>query len=411
VPVRFYLPWFQIADEKASSELTVHQLLYQTSGFSEIDGNKINLDSNMADDALSASMKRLTSTELINTPGSAFEYSNINYGLLGAIVESVSGQTFETYIQQNIFSPLNMKHSYTSLSDADAGGATRGYYPFFGVPVIYDTFMPYSRAVTPWAGLFSSAEDMAHYLIANLNEGQYQDNVILSREGIRELHTPGIEINKWSGYAMGWMVDPDFDLATQDQANRLSNYTIPVVVSHEGSWAGFRTLAFMVPEQKIGVVLLMNTNDQAVESAFGSVGWDVASIYLGNQPSYYPPREDFIRQNSLWVLIGANVLLLASFIWFVRKLQSWRQSPMAGKSRWKMIFGYVVIPLVVDISLAWFLLAKQLPDAKSTVLFVLRMFPDIGLLIILTLLFTLVWGTVRTLFMLQTIFRKASHTH
>jgi len=234
-PVQLYLPWFQVADEEAAAEITVHELLYQTSGFSEIDGERINLDSSMADDALSASMKRLTSTELIGTPGSTFEYSNINYGLLGAIVESVSGKSFEAYIQQNIFDPLDMNHSYTSLSAATAGGESSGYYPFFGVPMVYDKFMPYSRAFTPWAGLFSSAEDMAHYLIANLNDGHYQDNVILSSAGIRHLHNPGIEIDKWSGYAMGWFVDPNFDLASRNQTKRLSSFTIPVVVSHEGS--------------------------------------------------------------------------------------------------------------------------------------------------------------------------------
>ena len=73
-----------------------------------------------------------------------------------------------------------------------------------------------------------------------------------------------------------------------------------------------------------------------------------------------------------------------------------------------MIFGYVLLPLAIDILLAWFLLAIQLPDARATVLVVLRMAPDLGLLVILTLLFTLGWGAVRTLLMLQIIFRKAS---
>jgi hypothetical protein len=72
-----------------------------------------------------------------------------------------------------------------------------------------------------------------------------------------------------------------------------------------------------------------------------------------------------------------------------------------------MIFGYVLLPLAVDIFLAWFLLAVQLPQAKSTVLVVLRMAPDLGLLVALTLLLTLGWGTLRTLLVLQSIFRRA----
>ena len=72
-----------------------------------------------------------------------------------------------------------------------------------------------------------------------------------------------------------------------------------------------------------------------------------------------------------------------------------------------MITGYVVIPLVVDVFLVWFLLAKQLPDAKTTPLLLVREAPDLGLLLILILLFTLGWGTLRTLLMLQILFRKS----
>jgi hypothetical protein len=72
-----------------------------------------------------------------------------------------------------------------------------------------------------------------------------------------------------------------------------------------------------------------------------------------------------------------------------------------------MIAVYVVMPLAIDVLLAWFLLAKQLPEASSTVPFLLRMTPDLGLLVLLTLLFTLGWGSLRTLFMLQILFQKA----
>jgi hypothetical protein len=57
--------------------------------------------------------------------------------------------------------------------------------------------------------------------------------------------------------------------------------------------------------------------------------------------------------------------------------------------------------------LAWFLLAKEIPQAKSTVMGTLRGAPDIGLLIVLVLLFTIGWGTIRTLLMLRAILGKA----
>src|SRR5215216_91279 len=184
-PIQKYLPWFQIADEKAASEITVRHLLYHTAGFSETDGNKMNQCSSKTDNVLVSCMKQLGNTKLLSIPRETFEYSNINYGLLGAVVEAVSGESFETYIKDHIFVPLEMNHSYTSLSKAD--GAATGYYPFFGVLIPYNKLMPYSHAVTPWAGIFSSAEDLAHYLIAHLNEGHFKDKIILSPEGITVL--------------------------------------------------------------------------------------------------------------------------------------------------------------------------------------------------------------------------------
>jgi CubicO group peptidase (beta-lactamase class C family) len=299
-----------------------------------------------------------------------------------------------------------MKHTYASLSEARSNGASSGYYPFLGMPIVFDNFMPYSRAVTPWAGIFSSAEDMAHYMIAHLNQGKYGDKAVVSAGGMTELHRPGIQIDKWSGYGMGWWVGVDFDIASQNKNPELISYTAPVVVSHEGSWANFRTIAIMVPQGKIGVVLLMNSDDPAVESAFAQVGWDVVSIYSGNEPSNYPPREDFIRQHALPIFIGLIILLLASCVWFIRKLRSLRQQPRADKSGWRKLLGYVVIPIAIDILLAWFLLAIELPQARITVWGLLRNAPDLGLLVILVLGLTLGWGAIRTLLMLQAIFRK-----
>ncbi len=409
-PVQKYLPWFQIADKKASSEITVRQLINQTSGFSEIDGRKLTLDSNMAADALVASMKQLTTTKLVSSPGTTYQYSNINYGLLGAIVEAVSGHSYDTYVEQNIFAPLDMKHSYTSLSAARAGGMARGYYPFFGIPIIYDNLMPFSTALTPMGGLFSSAEDMAHYMIAQLNNGRYAGAAVLSAAGTAALHDPGVMLDKWWGYAMGWNVGPDFDLPSRDPLDKLSGYTIPVEIYHQGAYIAFRTVVLMIPQQKVGVIVLMNTDDPAIESAFGWLGWDVASIYLGVQPSHQPPAESFTLQHIRLILIGFNIFLLASFIWFIRKLRSWRHAPMATRPRWYKLLGYMVVPLAIDVLLVWFLLAYQLPQARATVMLTLRGAPDIGLLIVLVLLFSIGWGAVRTVLTLQIIFRKVSKT-
>jgi CubicO group peptidase (beta-lactamase class C family) len=81
-PVQTYLPWFQVADAEYSPQITVRHLLNQTSGFSELEGDKRNLDKNFADDALENSIRELKSASLNSLPGTSFEYSNTNYDIL-----------------------------------------------------------------------------------------------------------------------------------------------------------------------------------------------------------------------------------------------------------------------------------------------------------------------------------------
>ncbi len=187
----------------------------------------------MREDALEEYIGSLKETQLIASPGQKFEYSNINYGILGLIIQKISGESYESYIQKKIFEPLNMQHSYTSLADARHGGVSRGYYPFLGIPAIYDK--PLSRAIIPWGGIYSSAEDMTHYLIANLNQGVYFDHEILSPNGMAKLHTP----DKISNYAMGWFIFPNY------QPN-IKTYT---GISHDGGGPYFHSYVLLVPEK------------------------------------------------------------------------------------------------------------------------------------------------------------------
>jgi CubicO group peptidase (beta-lactamase class C family) len=178
-PVQEYIPWFGVADASASSQITVRHLLNQTSGFSELEGYHANLNRSSEEGVLEASVRRLRNSRLNASPGGSFEYSNTNYDILGLLIQIVSRNPYETYIQNKIFTPLQMQSSFTSLEEARRSGLSSGTITFFGKDLVYDRFMPYSRAVVPSAGLFSSAEDMARYLFAHLNGGRTPDGIAL----------------------------------------------------------------------------------------------------------------------------------------------------------------------------------------------------------------------------------------
>jgi CubicO group peptidase (beta-lactamase class C family) len=390
-PVQTYLPWFRVADKDVSSRITVRHLLHQTSGFDERESYVRNLNTDPSNDALEKSIRALNTAELNFTPGERFEYTNTNYDILGFLIQTVSGQSYEEYIEEHIFAPLDMTQSYTSLENARAGNMTRGYYPFFGITTAYDHLMPYSRIVKPSAGLFSSAEDLTHYLAAQLNDGLYQGNAILSSEGMKQLHTPGIQFGENAGYAMGWSVFsfPDMASATQDGS-------VPTGLTHAGEWVGYTSLLVFIPELETGIVLLMNKHDPARMPEIFSIGWSLSMLAVGLQP-LEPQYADFIVKNGRVLLAAVIVLLVISAVWAARKL---RRVPSNLQQRRKLGFQMTLLA-IVDLMLAGGLLFVRLPESKDTLSLALRFNPDIGLMYVLLLILTLGWGTIRTLLFLH----------
>ena len=134
--VQHYLPWFRLADSTASARITVRQLLNQTSGIpSSLNGLNI---SEIATMNMEQFVHALKAVALDRAVGSRFEYANTNSVVLGLIVQTVSGQAYETYIQQHVFSPLDMQHSYASIKQARSNGLAQGYQWALGVPVPAD---------------------------------------------------------------------------------------------------------------------------------------------------------------------------------------------------------------------------------------------------------------------------------
>lgn len=391
MPVQHYLPWFRVADAEASAQITLRHLLYHKSGFSEVEGYKRNLDNNLTDEALGLSIRRLSNATLNNPPGSVYEYSNTNYDVLGLIVQTVTGQTYEAYIQQHIFEPLEMKNSFTSLADARANGVSSSYYPFFGFPMVYDAFILYARVVVPSAGLFASAEDMGHYLIAHLNEGRYADQQIVSPAGMAEIHTPGVKLDGTVGYAMGWLIFPFSDIVpegTPDDA-------IPRGHSHAGVWAGFTSLVVLIPERDLGVVVLMNSHDSSQSSQFFNLGWNSTILALGQNPPNRPPQEDVLTQNIRLIGLGMLALLVGINLWQVRHLPRWREQWQSPDARRWRILAVILIPLIIELALGGYVSLVRMPEAKTTLPLTLRFEPDLGLLGLATLGLTLGWAPLR----------------
>jgi CubicO group peptidase (beta-lactamase class C family) len=271
-PVQRYLPWFTLADPQAAAQLTVRHLLNQTSGLSATTAWKTLVNFDDSPDATEKQARELAAFKPDRPVGSMFEYSNTNYNLLGLIIEAASGEKYADYVQSHIFNPLDMTHTYTSKAVAKRNGMGSGYMSWFGVPVAVPD-LPVPSGSLPSGQIISTVEDMAHYLIAQLNGGRYRDVQILSPAGIADMHSPAVDATTMGvtlEYGMGWFIEPT------SQGNR---------IWHDGTAPDYFSYMALLPDQNRGMVLLVNANELVINfAALAYVGSDTASLLAGVQP-------------------------------------------------------------------------------------------------------------------------------
>jgi CubicO group peptidase (beta-lactamase class C family) len=242
-PVMTYLPWFTMAGPGDAALITVRHLLEQTSGLSGPVSDKGLVNPDVSEDALETNIRELANYDLARPAGESHEYNNTGYDILGLIVETVSGGSFEDYIEEHIYAPLDMTNSYTSKTEAQASGLAVGLTYFFSKARV-NSDITYSRRKIPSGFLISSAEDLGHYLIAQLNGGSYGGVQILSPENMALMHQPAAEtLNKCVSYAFGWRTN----LVEGEPA-----------VRHGGDTPGSHSNISFSPTRGWGVVVVMN---------------------------------------------------------------------------------------------------------------------------------------------------------
>jgi CubicO group peptidase (beta-lactamase class C family) len=190
-------------------------------------------------------------------PGTQAVYSNLNYMVLGAIIESVSGQSYEAFIAENILQPLGMSRTSFVYSPGMAEHEAAGtlavvhlYTPL--LPTLLDPgalirerdgkllwLNQFSIEATPSTGLIGSAPDVAKFMMMYLNHGTLDGASVLSPESISML-TDTAPID---GRSLGWAVG-------ESNGERY--------LEHMGGGAGFATTMRIYPEAGIGIAILAN---------------------------------------------------------------------------------------------------------------------------------------------------------
>lgn len=345
-----YLP--RAAD---GNKITVSQLLNHTSGLGE--------------------HQTLENYKIINKQG-VHHYANVNYSLLGEIIEVVSKQPYHTYISTNLFEPLGLLHTAATYNESVKNGLIGGYTNYWGVPVKAAHKYPSSKnawITVPAGYISSSTNDLGKYLQMYLNGGKG----IISEASIHKMfygdtvYVPD-NVPYWYGYGWATVKEP------------LSE----TVLRHSGLIETGTSCIFILPERDTAIAIAANVNDYFVTNEMmDSLGWGVVLMLLHDSPNKITDNAYVFRH--LWIdLILLAILFAAILPWcflprYIHRITCKKIVP----KMMLLVFFHVLLPVFI-LLLVPVLFATPLWVAKAFV-------PDVFITIIISSALLFICGLVK----------------
>jgi CubicO group peptidase (beta-lactamase class C family) len=253
-----YLPDYR---KDTGAKVTVRNLLNHTSGIPSYTSDPRFLDVARDPYAVNAFVAKFASGDLRFEPGTKYEYDNSGYFLLGAIIEKVTGKTYEQSVQERIFTPLGMKDTgydhFETVIPHRAGGYERNGSSYRNATYI-DMSIPYAAG-----SLYSTVEDLFTW-----------DRALYTDKLLQPKYRDMMFVPKLEHYGFGWIIAP---LA-------LSPAKSVDTIQHDGGIPGFNTTLVRIPADHYLIVALDNASDG---KGVHDLGVDIARV-LYDQPVKEP---------------------------------------------------------------------------------------------------------------------------
>jgi CubicO group peptidase (beta-lactamase class C family) len=202
-------------------------------------------------------------------PGKGYKYCNLNFNMVGAVIEKLSGERFDQYVKHHILDPLKLYGGYcvdsldnslfTTLYEYDSVSKTFAADPSAYAPrreEIKNYVMGYSTpAFSPTGGIKISATDLAKYMTMHMNQGVYKGVKIISKKSAKIMQT---KISEEEGYG----------LAMTNVDNLIPGKHM---TGHTGSAYGLYSAMFFQPKEKFGIVVITNGSNTSYTNGFNSI--------------------------------------------------------------------------------------------------------------------------------------------
>ena len=267
-----YLPWFQLYDPYVTYNMTIRDLLSHRSGLTTFSGDLLWFATNYSREEV---IKRARYLKPVYGFREKFGYSNIMFLAAGEIVHVVTGQTWDDFVTARIFKPLGMRRTNTTTNALVGLDNVAKCHTDFDGKVIAIPYLNWDN-IAPAGAINSNVNDISKWIKLQLNNGKYGSTQIFSANRSREMWSPNtlqgvssysekmFPTTHFKAYAMGWGV---FD------------YLGRKIVSHSGGYDGMISYTCLVPEEKLGFVILTNKNS----SLYNPLVYKTLDMFLGGK--------------------------------------------------------------------------------------------------------------------------------
>jgi CubicO group peptidase (beta-lactamase class C family) len=250
-PVTRHLPWFQLHDPYATRELTVRDALCHRCGLATWQGDLIWYGSDLDRRQV---LDRVKYIEPESSLRYRYGYCNLAFVAAGEVIPAIAGISWEEFLKRRFFEPMGMTRTNTDVREAERqDDVARPHTLVDGkiVPVAYRS----TKNTAPAGAINSCVEDWTRWIRLQLGNGTLDGRKVVPAEIVRETRTPqtilpvraqGDKV-PFAAYGLGWVL-------REHEGRR--------TISHGGGLDGMLSLTVIVPEEKLGVVVLTNYDEQ-----------------------------------------------------------------------------------------------------------------------------------------------------
>jgi len=282
-PVRDSVPSIQFYNDQLNNNITLRDMLSHRTGVTRHD--LIWLKSPFTRKELFERLKYLEPQEPMRQ---TFLYNNLMFSAVGEIIELKSGQRWEQFVRERILTPLDMTSTSYSISDMtqhpDHGvpfREKRDSFELYKIPYYEDT-----EGVAPAGAIISNIDDLSHWLIALMNDGKYNGKQVLPAKVLKETLQPAIGLPNTQGEALGYweLLNPAYGMGRQTVS-----YRGHLLTFHGGDLPGFHSQVSFMPNDKIGVIVLVISDHSA--PLYNIVSYNVYERLLGMDQTAWSQRR------------------------------------------------------------------------------------------------------------------------